>query len=331
MKPTTRTQIDLGRKCNMNCRFCYYRQLGDLRKQAFKSFEILTKSIDGAVRRGNNYIDWTGGEGSVYPRMPELIEYCLKRYDVKSCLITNGIAGEYTYKKIIDAGIDDFLLSVHGIGQNHDTITNFPGAFERQERTLEQIKKAKIKLRFNVVINRYNQTELINIAEYLATWKPRIVNFINMNLHHEWAFDHLTAKDVIADLDIVQPNLEQAIAYLHSLNIAVNVRYYPMCRLSPDYWQCICNDMHVIFDPYEWSYGINPITYENAYKWAVDCSNRIEEKGHPCNQCDLQNICGGINREFHKVAGDVCTPFEVDGIDKNDFLYFRRQNKEAFK
>jgi hypothetical protein len=71
------------------------------------------------------------------------------------------------------------------------------------------------------------------------------VNFINMNPHHEWRDESLAVQDVIADLRVVEPNLNAAIEYLESEGIGVNVRYYPMCRIAEKYRRTVCNDKHV--------------------------------------------------------------------------------------
>jgi len=327
-KPTTRAVIDVGRKCPINCRFCYYRHLGDLRKQSFNDVVSMKQNIDSAIRRGNNYIDVTGGEPLVYPDMPELIKYGLTK-NVKMCVITSGIGGRVQIQKILDAGINDWLVSIHGMEKTHDYLTALKGAFKRQQEFMKQIS-FKMRFRFNFVINKFNQSEIMEVAQYMAKWRPTIVNFINMNLHHGWKHD-VAARDVIANLISVQTPLSNAIEFLESNEIGVNVRYYPMCRIKEIYRRCICNDLHVVFDPFEWDYDIVPKTFDEFREWGIVETKKVEEKGSPCNECVLQWICGGANKHFHRVStevyGEVLVPIKNTAIrDKNDFYYYRNSN-----
>ena len=95
-KITRRASIDVGRKCNAQCKFCYHSHLGDLTKQTFETEEYLKKEIDRAYMRDCNYLDFTGGEPTILPCLPDLIGYALDRYKMKSCVITNGLCGKNT-------------------------------------------------------------------------------------------------------------------------------------------------------------------------------------------------------------------------------------------
>ena len=107
--PTKRFVVDVGRKCNISCHFCYYAHLGDLRKQTFHSREKLIQEIDGGIARGNNYYDFTGGEPMIHPDICSLIEHGLSK-GVKSCIITNALSGPNSVKRVMDSGLDDFLI-----------------------------------------------------------------------------------------------------------------------------------------------------------------------------------------------------------------------------
>ncbi len=328
MKPTKRFMIEPSLVCNIKCKFCYHLHRYDTWKDTVKSLDEMKKIIDDGIARGNDYMDITGGEPTIYPYITELIQYGLSK-GVKCCIITNGIVSEKKTDELIEAGIDEFLVSRQGISNTHNHVTNTKDGYDRQIRFLSQIKD-RINLRFNVVIHQFNQDEIWMIADSLVQWNPRIINFINMNPHHEWKNKELAVKDIIANLRIVEPLLNSAIEYLESKSIGVNVRYYPMCRIDKKYRRCICNDLQVMFDPMEWDYNTLPKTIERYSEWGRVTSNNNEEKGEPCRNCDLQNICGGINKYFHKSAnelyGEVCDPIIVDNIGKTDFMHYRKDN-----
>lgn len=327
--PTTRAVIDVGRHCNIQCRFCYHSHLGDLSKQNYKPMEQLISEGEEAVKRGNTYLDVTGGEPTAHPHMANIIKY-FKDRGIRMCIISNGIVNQEKLLRILASEPDDFLMSLHGTDKTHNFLTCNEQGMKILDRTLHILHDSFIKFRFNFVINRYNQSEIMDCARYMALFKPRIVNFINMNLHHGWKFDE-KAKEVISNLREAEPVLNSAIKLLEDSGVGVNVRYYPMCRISEDYRRCIANDRHVVFDPYEWDYNILPKKYEPYNTWGLNETKNVEEKGEPCCRCDLQWICGGINKYFHRMSNmiypEVCTPIKVENLsDKNDFYYYRKNN-----
>lgn len=325
-QPTRRAVIDIGRKCNVNCKFCYYHHLGDLRKQPFHPVDFLERKIDLALSRGNDTIDFTGGEPTLLPELPHLVKYA-KILGIKSCVITNGLCGDAVLDRLQEAEVSDFLISIHGTKSTHDDVVR-EGAFDQQSAFIDKVKSRGIPFRANCVLNKINQNEIDTIADILIEYRPSIVNFINMNPHGDWSSDIDGTKNVIADLSIVHEALDRAIPKLEKNLIGVNLRYYPMCRISEPFRRCVCNDYHVVFDPYEWDYEILVKDYAHFRQWGVHTSNCMECKGKPCAGCDLQFICGGINNSFLRAAGSKCVnPVTDSGInDTYDFYHYRKHN-----
>jgi MoaA/NifB/PqqE/SkfB family radical SAM enzyme len=335
--PTKRFVVDPLRSCQLRCKFCYYIQSQkDWHKHNF-TWEETKAVIDEGISRGNTSLQVTGGEPFLYKYIVKLVTYALEN-GVTSSVITNGLADEEKTQDVINAGVEDFLVSRHGksgddVG-SHNYLTNKSDAYERQSRFLKQVSDAGVPILFNCVINAYNQEDLLTIAKEMAIWKPVMVNFINMNPHNKWAEDKERTKGVIANLNVVEPNLNAAIGYLESQGTGVNVRYYPMCKIKEEYRRTICNDLQVMQDDREWDYLMNTDTcksYETHRQWGKDCSDRVEEKDKPCCDCDLQNICGGANKLFHQASnaiyGEVLEPQkDTIPIDKRNFFYYYRQH-----
>lgn len=100
-----------------------------------------------------------------------------------------------------------------------------------------------------------------------------------------------------------------------------------MCRIPEEYRRLICNDLHVLFDPYEWDYSVQPKELERFKHFGQGMSRNIEHKGIPCSDCDLLNICGGVNRQFHDITnGTMVTPVADFYGDKNNFYWYRKRN-----
>jgi len=320
--PTKRFMIEPSLDCQLECAMCYHIHKKDQWKQTIKPLDDVKKEIDAGVKRGNTWMDITGGEPTIYPHILETVKYA-KDQGLKVCIITNGLMGRKRVEELRDAGLDEFLVSVHGLKSTHDEIIGCQG-FDTQTNFLNEAHIAGISLRFNTVISSYNQRELSRIAAVRSNFKPKIWNFINMNPHGAWANDIEKTRGVIADFKVAQPELEAAIDYLEAKGIGVNLRYYPMCRIKEEYRRCVCNDLHVMQDSHEWDYGEMPKTYDQYRQWGINTSNNIENKEKPCSDCGLQWICGGVNKAYFKAAGPDCVTAQFFDGDKNEFFYYRQ-------
>lgn len=331
-RPTKRAVIDVGHKCNIECKMCYWLHELKSGNASWRSLEDLKKEMFNAQQRGNNYIDATGGEPTLYPYITELIAHAAS-LQMKFCIITNGLTGERQTQRILESGIDDWLVSVH----DHAMLLKGGKTFnvrKRQERFLKQIQeynkgKDERPYRFNCCMSRENQNDLIKTAEWAVKWEPRIFNFINMNPHNNWQKDIEGTKKIIGDLDVLENQLCESIPILLEKNIGINVRYYPMCRIPEIFRKYIANDRHVLFDPYEWDYDIIPKTFQSYLNASDNMSRSVEWNGQPCLKCDLKFICGGINSAFFRADGrkNIINAIKIDGLQKDDFYHYRRQNK----
>jgi MoaA/NifB/PqqE/SkfB family radical SAM enzyme len=327
--PTYRAMVDVGRKCNASCIHCYYAQKKD---SSVRSVSELKKEIDHAKSRGNNYVDFSGGEPTIHPDIAELVKYC-GSIDMSCCIITNGLAGETVIDELIEAGVDDWLLSAHGGTETvNNEIMRVEGARKIQLRFLQQLSSCGKTFRINYCMIRHNQEDIVAMAKWAVETKPRILNFINFNPHHEWRQNLDATRDMIADLIVVEEQLCKAIPILTDAGIGVNVRYYPFCRLPEAFRMHICNDNQVLFDPYEWDYGIVPKNYKRYKKAAAELSNSIEWKGQPCIRCQEKFACGGINKAFFMASGlkgNVAPITTIINRRLDDVYHYRRTNEKV--
>lgn len=322
--PLKRAYIDTGRVCPARCMFCYHKYVP---YSGYMNFDELKKEIDAAFSRGNDYIDFTGGEPTLVPELPDAIRY-LNSLGMRCCVISCGLVKEVTLDEFI-AITDDWLMSVHGVNEVHDFLTGNVGNFDKLLKSMRRIRETKT-FRINTVINKHNYADIPNIAKLAVELDVRIINLINFNPHYVWKEHFEESHEVIADLRKVEPILNDVIPYLEENGVGVNVRYYPMCRIKEEYRRVICNDLHVMFDPYEWDYGAYPKTYETYLRKGTSMNGQTEEQGEPCNVCKLHRVCGGINKHFNKItSGSMINAIKDFNGDQNDFYWYRKHNEKT--
>lgn len=330
-KPTRRAVVDVGIACNLNCIHCYYRHRS-AESKSYRPLSELKKEIDAAQARGCDYIDFTGGEPTGSPDIVEAVKYC-SSIEMACCIITNGTVPLETIETLIDAGVNDWLISVHGTSDVHDRVVQFTGAHEKQEKFINLLIERKKTFRFNFCMIKDNQENIVETVKWMIDKNPSIINFINFNPHYEWKTNLAATREMIADLDVLEAQLSKAIPIITGAGIdehhgiGVNIRYYPMCRLPEAFRMHICNDLQVLGDPYEWDYGFVPKDVRSYLCYAAKISLGNEWKGQPCSRCDLQHICGGINKAFYmamNLKGGIVPVTGMFNFRSDDVYHYRR-------
>ena len=301
--PTRRAVIDINRACNARCRMCYYTYE---QSDWSKPLEEVQKELRASLERGNTSVDFTGGEPTIYPQMAEVIRYA-ESIGLHTCIITNGLAFEKV-KKLAEAGCTEWLLSIHGFEEQQDRVLNVPGAWDKMDRTARFLNESGCFVRVNCTLIRHNFKDLPKLAAYYdREVGPRIVNFINFNPHYEWGRHE--QPEIVKRLNEVQvcasevaPWLKQALDYLNERKYWVNVRYFPLCLLK-GYEHHVCNNPQVMFDPYEWDYGVCPKTAEVYLEHGREFQRRINTREGVCASCGMIDVCGGLNRNYSQLHG----------------------------
>ncbi len=301
--PTRRAVIDINRPCNARCRMCYYTYD---ESDWSKPLEDAKRELGEAVERGNTSVDFTGGEPTIYPQMTEVIRYA-ESIGLHTCIITNGLAIEKV-KKLADAGCTEWLLSIHGFEQQQDRILNVHGAWDKTNHTARFLNESGCFVRVNCTLTKYNYQDLPKLAmHYDREIRPRIINFINFNPHYEWGKHD--QPEIVNRLNEVQvrageiaPWLRQALDYLRERKYWVNVRYFPLCLLK-GYEHHVCNNPQVMFDPYEWDYGVFPKTTAAYLEQGRDFQRRINARQEACEMCGMIDVCGGLHRNYAQIHG----------------------------
>jgi len=323
IQPTQRAVIDVGRRCPLRCLFCYYSQSGDFKSLVSK--DKLKYQIEKAKDRGNKYIDFTGGEPMVHPDIVELVEFC-SRIELQSCIITCGVTKIELWQQVIDAGLKDVLLSVHGVGEVHDFLVNKDGAYKKLESFIDFLNKHGMFWRTNTVITSKNYKQLPELARRFFYWNPKVVNFINFNPYYSWKNKEMI--DIECRYTESSEYLKEAIRILEkSSSIVVNVRYYPFCMLK-GYEKNVCNMLQVMFDPFEWDYGVSPKTVERFHEHGKHLQRTYCVETPVCKTCTVYPICGGPNSSYVRRYGySELLPYFDQSIPIDQF-YWRRSQRE---
>ena len=272
---TRRGVLWLGQTCNLRCYFCYFLNRISDNKHPEHDFMTLDKAkeICRIMREyyGNNAIDIQGGEPTICPGILDLIAYC-REIGLHPTLITNGIylAKPGALEKFKEAGIRDFLVSLHGIGDIHDEVVGRKGAYEKIIASIERMVELDVPFRFNCTMSKPVVPLLPEIARKAVQYGAGAVNFIAFNPFSDQETGIRTHENVPRYSDITS-HLTEAMDILEEAGIEVNVRFLPLCMAEERHRKNFYNFQQLSYDLHEWDY--------QSWLWTEMQPQRMKDSG----------------------------------------------------
>lgn len=298
---TKRGVMWLGQTCDARCYFCYFLDRIADNKHAEHAFMTIEKAkeICHTLRYtyGHTSIDIQGGEPTIYPPILELIQYC-HEIGLYPTLITNGLslAKPGRLEKFKEAGVRDFLVSLHGLGETHDEVVCRKGASTKIITAIERMIELDIPFRFNCTMSKPVVVQLPEIARKAVEYGANAVNYLAFNPFADQKGKRV-AENVATYTDI-KPYLTEAMDILDEHDIECNVRYLPICIAEPRHRKNFFNSQQLTYDHHEWNY--------ESWLWTMMQPQMMKE-GATVPAALIGLGAGRMNRGPLKVPGDERT------------------------
>jgi molybdenum cofactor biosynthesis enzyme MoaA len=251
-----RAVVWLGQTCNIRCYFCYFLDKINARSHPEHAMMSLQKAKEmcRVLREhyGCNSVDIQGGEPTVWGDIFELVSYC-SRIGLKPTLITNGImlAKKDICQRLKEAGVYDFLFSIHGIGETYDKIVGLPGGSEKQMQALENLRQLDIPFRLNCVLSKPVVEQLPQLAELTFRVGARAMNFIAFNPFVDQTSGKRNSETVATYAEVMKV-LTPILDEFDRRNVECNVRYFPFCVFEERHRKFSQNFQQIVYDLHEW-------------------------------------------------------------------------------
>ena len=334
---TQRGVLWLGLRCDVRCKFCYDEHIntGD---KIWIRFEDACRALDKfRYYYQNGFIDFMGGEPTLHPQILKIVKYSAE-IGLSPTVITHGmhLSDPERAKAYADAGIHDFLVSIHGIGK---TVAMIHGRgqnnFDRQMRALDNLRSLKVPFRFNCTVIRDNLDQLEAIAELASEKGARVVNFLTFNPYFEWSKN--PEIDFQARHSEIATYLAKAIDKCMELGVEANVRYMPLCQL-PGREKHVYTGFQLPYDSHEWDYNS---WYDFGHpgipspEWYLEASRKQQQRHHylhvpACADCAAKAICDGFHAQYvARWSGGEARPYS--GPQLTDPCHFiKNQSKVSY-
>ncbi len=272
---TKRAVMWLGQTCNLRCYFCYFLNRIDNAHHPEHPFMDIEKAKSMCTILHDFYgctaIDIQGGEPTIYPQILDLISHC-RKIGLIPTLITNGLhlAKPGNLEKFRDAGVRDFLCSLHGIGDIHDEVVCKKGAYEKITTSIGLMKDLGIPFRFNCTMSKPVTPILPQIAQKAIDYGANAVNYLAFNPFEDQETG-IRTHDNVARYSEIKPYLTEAMDMLEAAGIECNVRYLPLCFAEKRHRKNFYNFQQLSYDHHEWDY--------QSWMWTGQQPQRMKEGG----------------------------------------------------
>ena len=185
-----RCELILTDACNFKCPYCR-----GVAKQYSGSLTLdEAKSIVNLWARGNLHnVRFSGGEPTVWPWLEDLVRYTKSMPSIgRIAVSTNGSASLETYQRLLDAGVNDFSISLDACcSETADKMSGSPGRFGAVRDSIEYLS-ARTYVSVGVVLNGENDGELegiVTFAKDLGVSDIRVITAAQSDHKVDFALD----------------------------------------------------------------------------------------------------------------------------------------------
>lgn len=285
-------ELILNYNCNARCRFC---SQGDFDKSLNAPFGAIARNIYSAYRAGYRRLGLTGGEPLIRPDILKVIALG-KSVGFRFIRVqTNGIklADPAFCRALVGAGLTFCKFSfTTDRAADHDKLVGVPGALEKALAGLEHLRRLKIRLGTNILVNKLNYRRLPQILRFYLG--RGITNFVVIYPVYNGAMA-VNAGKIGVSLADCEPHFEAAVKTMEAAGLPGEILFLntPPCFLKGRESLAIGLDLFntLVTDP------LGGRTDLDANAAAAKL------KGPPCRRCALAKKCRGADEQYIKTFG----------------------------
>ena len=166
-------RVSLINACNLNCFYCRPAGTKSVAGNDPAVHTLFEKSIELLCQLGVRKVRFTGGEPTLYKRLPELIAFT-KGIDpsITTAITTNGILLEQLSPKLADAGLDAINISLDTLSREQFRAMTTADAFDKVMRGITAAIKHIPVVKLNCVlidgVNDHEAEAMIAFANRLG-------------------------------------------------------------------------------------------------------------------------------------------------------------------
>lgn len=284
-------EIFLWYNCNLNCKFCFQKNLR-IKNNKNLSYDEVIEIIDSWYKKWKKNIFFSWWDPLLDLNLQKYIIYSKEIWYNNIRIHTNWIilSSLSIFEKYIKAWANWFIISIHWYWPIHDLLVNSTWSFEKVKKALLNFVELKKKYPYiiidtNTVLTRYNYTNLYVLFKFLSLFpitRSQLVQLYSLNLFsaEEKKNLYVTYKDFNIYLDKI----------LDLKNINITLENFPFCEVSKKSFEHIIRTQKYNNDAY-W------------YIW-VDLDDTYWEYIKKCENCEYKNICNWFPVDYLQIFSE---------------------------
>jgi MoaA/NifB/PqqE/SkfB family radical SAM enzyme len=212
--------------CNNKCSICMLpAPKAKLPPLGFDRFrEVVTDIV-----RGGSYqnLILSGAEVTTHDELDKYIQFASSfGWFRKIQIQTNGrkLNDKNYLKHLIDSGVNEFFVSMHGLESVHDAVTGVSGSFKETVGGLKNLEAFDVNVISNTVLTKANFHDIVPLMSFLA--KEGISEV------HMWNFfpmERSDSRDLILDLKDFVGLLPELLSIMKKAGKAMVLKSFPEC------------------------------------------------------------------------------------------------------
>jgi MoaA/NifB/PqqE/SkfB family radical SAM enzyme len=183
--------------CNNRCVLCMLSDLRDeLTPIGFEEFSRVLMQVRQEGRFRNLIL--SGAEVTTFPDLHRYVRFaaslgCFRKIQIQ----TNGrrLAERDYLRHLVDCGVNEFFLSIHGLEDVHDATTRQPGSFREVLAGLRNLEAFDVNVISNTVLTRMNQGDIPDLMAFL--FKERIQE---VHLWNYYPMERQDSRDLVVSM-----------------------------------------------------------------------------------------------------------------------------------
>lgn len=192
--PLMRCELILTDACNFRCPYC--RKLDDggvLPLEKAKETVLLWAS------EGLRNVRFSGGEPTVYPGLLELVRYTKALGVERIAISTNGSASLDYYQRLIDAGVNDFSISLDACCAAYgDKIAGVVGSWEKVVQNIRNLSRLTY-VTLGIVVTEETVGDLLETVRFADSLGPADIRIISAAQYNQILAAALELPDDLLD------------------------------------------------------------------------------------------------------------------------------------
>jgi hypothetical protein len=213
--------------CNSKCTFCMVeKQIGELPTVDFEKFKLI---VLGIVRhRKHRNLVLSGAEVTTFEQLDRFVSYAASfNYFERIQIQTNArrLKDAAYVQKLVDAGLNEFFVSMHGLEDVHDEVTEAKGGYRETIQGIENLAlHPEVNLITNTVLTQQNFAGLLPLLQHLCDLPTT-----EMHLWNYFPMAGTDTRNLIVDLKEFFAILPDILAIVEPSGKPLVLKGFPEC------------------------------------------------------------------------------------------------------